>query len=228
MTDSESIPECVGIILDGNRRWAKEHDLPTFEGHRRGFDRLIDCVRWVRGRGIPHLVVYAFSTENWSRMEKEVSYLMDLFRESVEKTLTEMAKDNVRIRFIGKLAMLPNDLQEAITRLEESSANNTAITLWICMSYGSRAEIVSAAASLTKSGDEATEENFAQHLWSAGMPDPDIIIRPGGEKRLSNFLLWQAAYSELFFIDALWPDFSEKILDDVLKEYAERERRHGR
>jgi undecaprenyl diphosphate synthase len=227
MSADTSTPECIGIILDGNRRWAKRAGVPTLEGHRRGADRLIECVRWVSDRGIKHLVVYAFSTENWNRMEEEVSYLMDLFRETAEGALKELSKDNVRIRFIGKLDMLPSDLQDTIRRLEETSAGNTAITLWICMSYGSRAEIAAAANAASAAGEQVTEESFSKYLWSAGMPDPALIIRTSGRNRLSNFVLWQAAYSELFFLDTLWPDFTEADLDRVLGEFADRTRTFG-
>jgi undecaprenyl diphosphate synthase len=222
-----SAPQCIGIILDGNRRWAKREGLPSLEGHRRGADRLIECVRWVRDRDIKHLVVYAFSTENWKRTQEEVSYLMDLFRESAERTLKELAKDNVRVRFIGKLDMLPEDLQATVKRLEETSASNSSITLWICMSYGSRAEIAGAAAAAARAGETVTEENFSKYLWSAGMPDPALIIRTSGRHRLSNFLLWQAAYSEFYFLDTLWPDFSEADLDRVLAEFSETQRTFG-
>jgi undecaprenyl diphosphate synthase len=223
-----SAPQCIGIILDGNRRWAKERGLPTLEGHRRGSEVFEESVRWIRDRGIPHYAAFVFSTENWKRAQEEVSYLMDLFREMVEKKFAELAKEGVRIRFIGRLDMLPTDLQESIRRIESASASNTKITVWVCMSYGSRAEIAAAAENISKSGASITEESLRSHFWSAEMPDPDIIIRPGGEKRLSNFLLWQAAYSELFFIDPYWPEFSEILLDDILTQYQERERRHGR
>jgi undecaprenyl diphosphate synthase len=222
-----SAPQCIGIILDGNRRWAKREGLPALEGHRRGADRLIECVRWARDRSIKHLVVYAFSTENWNRMQEEVSYLMDLFRETAGRTLNELAKDNVRVRFIGKLEMLPEDLQDTIKHLEKTSASNSGITLWICMSYGSRAEIVAAANAAAREGEAVTEENFSKHLWSASMPDPALIVRTSGRHRLSNFLLWQAAYSELFFLDTLWPDFSEADLDHVLAEFARTQRNFG-
>ena len=222
-----SVPECIGIILDGNRRYAKREGLPSLEGHRRGADRLIECVRWVRDRGIKHLVVYAFSTENWNRMEEEVSYLMALFRETAEGTLKELSKDDVKIRFIGKLDLLPQDLQDTMKHLEDTSENNTAITVWICMSYGSRAEIVAGVNAASQGGEVVTEESFSKYLWSAGMPDPALIIRTSGRKRLSNFLLWQAAYSELFFLDTLWPDFSESDLDGVLEEFAQSTRNFG-
>lgn len=222
-------PQCIGIILDGNRRWAVSHGLPKLEGHRRGYDRLIECVRWVRDRNIPHLVVYAFSTENWNREATEVSYLMDLLADMAEKQLAELAKENVRVRFIGtKDDRLPARVRSAMEKSERESAGNSAITVWVCLSYGARAEITEAARAVAHEGVEITEESLRKHFWSAEMPDPDIIIRTGGAQRLSNFLLWQAAYSELFFVEPYWPDFSEDMLDGVLAEYAKRERRMGK
>ena len=222
-----SVPQCIGIILDGNRRWAKREGLPALEGHRRGADRLIECVRWVHDRGIKHLVVYAFSTENWKRTQEEVAYLIDLAREFAEHKTDDLSKEGVRIRFVGKLDMLPEDLQRSIKRAEELSATNTSISLWVCVSYGSRAEIVAATNAAIEKGKPVTEENFPRYLWSNGMPDPALIIRTSGRHRLSNFLLWQSAYSELFFLDTLWPDFSEADLDRVLAEFAETQRTFG-
>lgn len=221
-------PHCIGIILDGNRRWATANGLPKLEGHRRGYERVMDCTRWVRDRGIAHLVVYAFSTENWNREKEEVTYLMNLLREMAQKGLHDLAKEGVRIKCIGTRDRIDADLRESIERVEKESEQNTAITLWVCLSYGGRAEIAAAAHQAASKGKEITEESLRAHFWSAGMPDPDIIIRPGGEMRLSNFLLWQAAYSELFFIKPYWPDFSEEILDSILEEYRDRERRMGR
>ena len=221
-------PHCIGVILDGNRRWAVREGLPKLEGHRRGYERMIDCTRWVRDRGIKHLVAYAFSTENWNRDPAEVAYLMDLFRALAGEDLRELAKEGVKVRFIGALERLAPDLQELIREVESQSMNNEAVTLWVCLSYGGRAEITAAAAAVTEAGEPITEEALRSHLWSADMPDPDLIIRTGGAQRLSNFLLWQAAYSELFFIDPFWPDFSEVLLDGILAEYAERERRMGK
>ncbi|MBI2048562.1 MAG: di-trans,poly-cis-decaprenylcistransferase [Parcubacteria group bacterium] len=218
-------PQCIGIILDGNRRWAKGKGLPSLEGHRQGAERLRDTARLVRDRGIRHLAVYAFSTENWNRDEKEVSYLMGLFRDIVETHFAELAKEGIRIRFVGQRDRFASDMQELMARVEKDSESNESLTLWVCFSYGGRAEI--AAAAQTISGD-ITEESIATHLWTAGMPDPDIVIRTGGEKRLSGFLTWQSIYSELFFVDEYWPDFSEAILDSILSEYAQRERRHGK
>ena len=219
---------CIGIILDGNRRWAKEKGLPTLEGHRRGFELLKDAARWVRDRGIPPLAVFAFSTENWNRTEEEVSYLMDIFRDAIRDSAEELGKEGIRVRFIGERERFPDDIKKGIAQAEEETKGNTKMTLWICLSYGARAEIVAAAQAASAHDGLLTEELLRQHFWSADMPDPDIIIRTGGARRLSNFLLWQAAYSELFFVDPYWPDFSQKILDEVLDEYTERERRMGK
>lgn len=224
--------QCIGLILDGNRRWARERNLPTLEGHRRGFNLIEDTARWVRDRGIPHMVFYGFSTENWGRKEEEVQYLMDLFRELINKTGDEFHKEGVRVRFAGQRNRFAADIQEGMGRIEEKTRNNTRLTVWACLSYGGRAEIVEAARRAAQSGS-ITEESIAASLWTvdgegAAMPDPDSIVRTSGEQRLSGFLPWQGVYSELFFIKSHWPDFSEKILDEILEEYAERERRHGK
>ncbi len=220
--------ECIGIILDGNRRWAKERGLPTLEGHHRGFEKLKSAARWVRDRGIPHLVVFAFSTENWKRSEEEVGYLMDIFRKAIRDEIEELGKEGIRTRFLGERERFVEDIQKGMVEAEEKTKGNSRMTLWVCLSYGARAEIVTAARAAAAEGVEMSEETLRAHMWSAEMPDPDLIIRTGGAKRLSNFLLWQAAYSELFFIEPYWPDFSEADLDSVLAEYAKRERRLGR
>lgn len=219
-------PSCIGIILDGNRRWAKENNLPSLEGHRRGVEKLKETARWVRDRGVKHLAVYAFSTENWNRSEEEVNYLMNLFRTVVEEFFGELAKENIRVRFAGEREKVGKEIREIMQRVEEGSKDNSALTLWVCFSYGGRAEIVQAA-NAAQAG-EITEESLNKNLWTSGMPDPDIIVRTGGEKRLSGFLTWQSIYSELFFIDEYWPDFSEKILDRILSEYNTRTRRMGK
>ncbi len=226
MADTTPV-HCIGIILDGNRRWAKERGLPQLEGHRRGFNNLKSAARWVRDRNIPHLVVYAFSTENWKRSEEEVAYLMDIFRGAIRDSGEELGKEGIRTRFIGQRERFSQDIQDGIREAEEKTKANSKMTLWICLSYGARAEITAAAQAAASDG-VITEESLRAHMWSAEMPDPDIIIRTSGEHRLSNFLLWQAAYSELFFIKPHWPDFNEASLDAVLAEYAERERRHGK
>lgn len=219
--------KCVGIILDGNRRWAKANGVSKMEGHRAGMETLKKTVRFVRDSGVKHLVVYAFSTENWNRDESEVSYLMDLFREAIRKEMNELGKENVRVRFIGQRARFSADLQEAMKDIEDKTSQNDAITLCVCLSYGGRAEIAAAASAAASEG-EVTEINIAKHLWTAGTPDPDIIIRTGGEKRLSNFLPWQSVYSELFFTETLCPDFNKEEFDAILAEFATRERRNGK
>lgn len=224
---TETKPNCIGIILDGNRRWAKNNNLPSLEGHRQGVERMRDVSRWVRDRDIKHLAVYAFSTENWSRGQEEVNYLLKLLRTAIDTFFSELAKEDIRIKFVGERNRFDEDTREAMSNVEEKSSENEKLTLWVCLSYGGRAEIVKAVNSLSNEG-EVTEEVLSQNLWTQGMPDPDIIIRTGGEKRLSGFLTWQSVYSELFFIDEYWPDFSEKILDRVLSEFSERTRRMGR
>lgn len=220
-------PRCAGIIMDGNRRWAKERGLPKLEGHRAGSERLKETARLTRARDITHLVVYAFSTENWNRDPAEVSYLMDLFRESIQKEMSELGKEGIRIRFAGQRERFSPGLQRAMISVEEKTKQHDSLTLWICLSYGGRAEIATAARAAAEKG-EVTEESLAHHLWTAEMPEPDLIIRTGGEKRLSGFLAWQSVYSELFFTDTYWPDFGEKEFDSILAEFATRERRRGK
>ena len=220
-------PQCVGIILDGNRRWAKKKDISALEGHREGAERLKECIAWCISRTIGHLVVYAFSTENWQRPNEEVSYLMELMQAAIVEEASGLIKKGVRVQFVGQREKFSPEMQKQIRGLENESAANTALTLWICLSYGGRAEIVAAARAATENGGELTEESFAKNLWTAGMPDPDIVIRTGGRHRISNFLLWQSAYSEIFFLDTLWPDFSESEFDQVLKEFEERTRTFG-
>jgi undecaprenyl diphosphate synthase len=219
--------KCIGFILDGNRRWAKERNLPTLEGHRKGYENLKEAARWVRDRNIPHMVAYAFSTENWNRSTEEVEYLMGIFREAIRDADEELGtKEGLRVRFIGQRERFAPDMQEGMRDAEEKTKNNTRGTLWICLSYGGRAEIVDAARAAAARG-EITEQTIRENMWSAEMPDPEIIIRTGSAARLSNFLLWQAAYSELFFIKLHWPDFTEETLDAVLREYATRTRNFG-
>lgn len=221
-------PRCIAFILDGNRRWAKERGLPTLEGHTRGFDNLMTIARAVHARGIAHMAVYAFSTENWQRSAEEVAYLMDIYRAVIRDTAEQLGAEGVRVRFVGQRERFAKDMQESMRAAEEQTAHNTGMTLWVCLSYGARAEIVEAARTVSSGGVLLTEESCRAALWTADMPDPDIIVRTGGEQRLSNFLLWQAAYSELFFLKPYWPDFDEAQLGAVLAEYAERERRHGK
>ena len=222
-------PQCVGIIMDGNRRWAQERGLPTLEGHRRGAEVLRDVTRAARDRGIKHLVVYAFSTENWKRSEEEVSGMLDLIRSNFKNDLPAEAKrEKVRIKIVGQRERFPKDIQDLFSAVEKESASNEGITLWICASYGGRSEIVAAAYAAVAAGEPITEETFSKYLWTDGMPDPDIIIRASGEARLSNFLTWQGVYSELFFVPEYWPAFDAGVLDRVLAEFAARQRRYGK
>lgn len=221
-------PECVGIVMDGNRRFAKVKGLPTFEGHRAGVQALRRVALLARDRGIRHLAVYAFSTENWNRTSEEVSYLMNLILRYVRGEAKELGREGVRIRIIGQKERFSADMRQALDDIEKETQANDAITLWVCLSYGGRAEIAAAARAAAATGEEMTEEAIARHVWAAGMPDPDLIIRTGGEKRLSGFLTWQSVYSELFFIDTFWPDFGANELDAVLAEFGLRERRHGK
>lgn len=227
MSDTKNIPACIGIILDGNRRWAKEQGLPSFEGHRRGMDNIEPIALAARDRGIRHMIVYAFSTENWNRSKEEVSYLMGIFETIARERLARFSDQGMAVRFIGQRERFSSVLQELMREAEEKNLVDPKLTVWICLSYGGKADIVQAAQAVMQTGAEVSETSIAQHLWTAGMPDPDLIIRTGGEQRLSNFLTWQSVYSELFFLKTYWPEFSEKDLRSVLEEYAERERRMG-
>jgi len=227
-TTGASAVSCIGIIMDGNRRWARSLNLPVFEGHSAGHKKLQEVVGWAREARIPHVVAYAFSTENWQRTEEEVGYLMKLFRSVLEKETEKLIQERVRVHFVGDWTRFDEDLQQMMTQMEKVTAVAYDITLHLLMSYGGRAEIVTAAAALLGEGTSGmTEEMFAQKLWSYPMPDPDVIIRTGGEKRLSGFLPWQSAYSELFFIDSFWPAFTKKEFEHILAEYRTRKRNFG-
>lgn len=228
MSEASSVPACVGVIMDGNRRWARAHNLPAFKGHGEGYKKLQEVMRWAREAGIPHMVAYAFSTENWQRSEEEVGYMLKLFRSVLENETQKMVEERVRVRFIGDRARFDADLRTMMEKLEAETAKAYDITLHLLMSYGGRAEIVATARSAAAQGGEITEDTFAHQLWTAEMPDPDLIIRTGGEKRLSNFLPWQSVYSELFFTDSFWPDFAKEEFDAILAEFAARERRRGK
>ncbi len=221
-------PHAIGIIMDGNRRWAKERGLPTLEGHRKGSEKIRDVCRWAYGAGVKEVILYAFSTENWNRSPEEVSYLLDLFEEALPPLLKDIRKEGGRIRFIGERERFPEKLQGTMRALEEESADGTRGTLAIALSYGGRSEILAAVnALLARRARVADEASLKEAMWSAGLRDPDLIIRTGGEQRLSNFLTWQSAYSELFFTETKWPDFSKEEFDVILEAYGARERRHG-
>lgn len=224
-----SVPKAIGIIMDGNRRWAKERGLPTLEGHRQGLRRVQDAATWAFDAGVQEVTIYAFSTENWNRSKEEVEYLMELFEEACRSEFTEVMKAGGRIRFIGQRERMSEKLQALMQDVEEQSSGNDRGTLVIALSYGGHAEILSAANALLVDGKEQiTEAELRSRMWSAGLLDPDLIIRTGGEKRLSNFLTWQSAYSELFFTDTRWPDFLKEEFMRILEEFSVRERRHGK
>lgn len=215
------------MIMDGNRRFARERGLSIPEGHRAGLEKLKEVLRWGNEHGIEYAIFFAFSTENWNRKPDEVDALLSLFHEAFERELHEVEKEGGRIRFIGDRTPFDEKLQKLMTDAEERTKNNTGCTAVFAVSYGGRAEIITAAQQACAGGD-VTEATFANNLWSAGIPDPDIIVRTGGEKRLSGFLTWQSVYSELFFVDTYWPAFSREEFDAILEEYANRERRMGR
>ena len=219
-------PRCVGLIMDGNRRWAREQGVSIAAGHERGAEVLKSVVRWAAARDVSHLVFYAFSTENWKRPQLEIDALMALLGRVLERIKTDVGPDT-RIRFIGERQRFGTALAAQMSRIEEETVGNEGVTVVLALSYGGRAEIVAAANAAVLAGNQLDEEGFSALLSTATIPDPDLIIRTGGERRLSNFLPWQAVYSELFFSDTRWPDFTEGEFDDILREYARRERRRG-
>lgn len=228
MTDT-AIPKSIGMILDGNRRWAREHNLPPLEGHRRGMEKVKEVLSWAREAGIREFVVYAFSTENWNRTEEEVSYLMSLFAECCGSWSDEVKKQNYKLVFIGERDRLSATLQEKMKQAEEKTKDGNEGTLAVALSYGGRAEILAAVNALLAAKSESVDEaSFRKAMWSAGLLDPDLVIRTGGEQRLSNFLTWQSTYSELFFTDTKLPAFAKEEFLSILDEFAKRQRRHGR
>ena len=217
--------------MDGNRRWAKERGLPSFEGHRAGYENLKRVGDWCLEAGVKYLTVFGFSTENWKRSGEEVSFLMDLFHRAVTVELDEFDKKGIRMRILGRREGLPAKLVEAFAEAEARTAKNTRATLSLAINYGGRAELVDAMRDIIKSGASAesiTEETFAEHLTTHGLPEPDLIIRTSGEQRTSGFLAWQSVYSELMFIDKNWPAFSREDFDAALADYVNRQRRFGK
>jgi len=224
------VAKTIAIIMDGNGRWARRRGLPVAAGHRAGTRALRRTVEAAIDLGVETLVVYAFSTENWSRPPREVDSLMDIFGETIERELPDLARQGVRTRFIGRRDRAPAELQEQMAGLEETTAGNDRLNLWIAFDYGGRAELVEAARRLVEAGIDPAEidENvFRASLYAPELADPDLLIRTSGELRISNFLLWQLAYSELVFVDTLWPDFGRPELERALAAYASRRRRFG-
>lgn len=227
-TAPQAAPRHIAIVMDGNGRWAKQRHLPRLAGHRQGVESLRRCVNACAARGIEVLTVFAFSSENWSRPPDEVSGLMELMGKALLREVPRLVSDGVRLYFVGERASLSAWMREALQSAEAATAANRRMVLNVCFNYGGRWDIAQAAAALAARGEAITEERLARAMAMGHVPDPDLVIRTGGETRISNFLLWQAAYAELYFTDALWPDFDEAALDAAIADYAARERRFGR
>jgi len=225
---SEAAPRHVAIVMDGNGRWARRRHLPRLAGHRQGVESLRRCLKACAARGIAVLTVFAFSSENWSRPQDEVSGLMELMGKALLREVPQLLKDGVRLHFVGEREGLSPGMRQALENAEAATASGARLVLNVCFNYGGRWDIAQAAARLAARGEAITEESLQRAMAMGHVPDPDLLIRTGGELRISNFLLWQAAYAELYFTDALWPDFDEAALDAALAEYAARERRFGR
>lgn len=224
------VARSVAIIMDGNARWARARSLPVAEGHRAGSRALRPVVEAAIDLGVESLTVFAFSTENWSRPQDEVDLLMEIFAETIDRELPDLAAQGVRTRFVGRRDRAPLELQQKMAELEEATADKERLQLWIAFDYGGRAELVEAARRLVEAGvdaEEIDEEAFAARLYAPELPDPDLLIRTSGELRISNFLLWQLAYAELVFVDTLWPDFGPDDLRFAIEDYASRRRRFG-
>jgi len=225
------VPYHLAVIIDGNRRWAKKRGLPSFEGHRRGLEKVKKLGKWCKEKGVKVLTLFAFSTENWDRSKTEIKYLMRLLKEALsKKNIQGINKEGMRIKIIGQKDRLSREMQETIRAAEDLTKENKNGILNIALSYGGRAEIINAVENIVKKNPspKITEDLINQNLWTAGEPDPDLIIRTGGEERISNFLIWQTAYSELYFSKKYWPDFTEDDLDEAFREYSRRQRRFGR
>ena len=232
-----AVPRHIAIILDGNGRWAKKRGLPRTAGHAAGSENFRKIATYCKNIGVEYLTVYAFSTENWSRPEDEVNAIMKLLNKYLVEAIETMERDNIKLRVLGDVEPLSDELKQKIAETNEISSHYEGFQANICLNYGGRAEIVNAAKKyaadvLASAVDGSTEiaideKGFSEYMYSAGIPDPDLLIRPGGEKRISNFLLWQCAYSEFYFSDILWPDFGTDELDKAIEEFNRRDRRFG-
>jgi undecaprenyl diphosphate synthase len=224
------VPRHVAVVMDGNGRWARQRYMPRFFGHKAGVDVLVKTVNAFADRGVEYLTVFAFSSENWKRPTEEVSGLMGLVLVAVSKYLTKLAGDGVRIRIVGDRSAVSDKLRAAWEQAETLTANNSRITLAVAFNYGGRWDVVQACRQAVAQGlpvEQVDETWLSRHMALSFAPDPDLFIRTGGEMRMSNFLLWQAAYSELFFTDCLWPDFGASEIDAAMTAYAQRDRRYG-
>ena len=226
----KNIPNHVGIIIDGNRRWAKERNLPILEGHSKGYDKLKQAPGWFFNQGVKILSIFAFSTENWQRSRTEVNYLMKLIKQAFDEDLDEFHQKGYKVLVSGKIDELPGDLPEVCCQAMNKTQNNTVGTLHICLNYGGRVEIVDAIRKIIKhslSPEQVHKGMIRKYLYQGELDDPDIIVRTSGEQRLSGFLLWQSEYSELLFLKKYWPDFEESDVDIIIKEFSQRKRRFG-
>ena len=232
--DMSRLPRHIAIIMDGNGRWAKQRGLPRTAGHKVGAEVFRKIATYCKDLGVEYLTVYAFSTENWKRPADEVSTIMGLLKQYMLEAIDSMERDQIRLKFFGDLSAIAPELQEMVERTNAISAQIDGFQANICLNYGGRDELLRAARAFAADctegkcrPEELTEDAFGNYLFSAGIPDPELIIRPSGEVRLSNFLLWQCAYSEFYFCDTLWPDFDEKTLDAAIIDYQKRDRRFG-
>ena len=221
----------IAIIMDGNRRWAKEHLLPSMMGHKKGVDALKKITRACDDFGIKYLTLYAFSTENWNRKKEEVDFLMELLATTLKNELKELNENNVKMNFIGNISELNLNLQNILAESKEVTKNNTGVVLSVAINYGSRDEIVNAVKNIVNDGvkkEDINQELISKYLYTKDIPDPDLLIRTSGEKRISNYLLWQIAYSEIYVTDSYWPEFDKEKLALAIEEFAKRQRRWGK
>jgi len=230
--DTSNLPRHIAIIMDGNGRWAKKRGMPRTAGHAVGAETFRRVASYCRDIGIEYLTVYAFSTENWKRPKEEVDAIMALLEKYLGEAIQKMEKDRIRVKFFGDTSVLSPALKALIAQTDEISTRFEGVQVNVCVNYGGRDEIVRAARAYAEkvragAANDIDEAGFGELLFSAGVPDPDLLIRPGGEKRLSNFLMWQSAYAELYFTDVLWPDFGEKEVNEAIAAYRQRDRRYG-
>lgn len=228
MSNKRHIPHHIAIVMDGNGRWANRRFLPRVAGHKQGVDALHECVKACAERGVKVLTVFAFSSENWERPEDEVSGLMELLAKALAREVVQLSKDGIQIHFIGERDSLSESLKNGFRQAEAATAYNSRLIFNVCFNYGGRWDVAQAAAKLAAKGADITPSSLNSEMSLAHVSDPDLIIRTGGEQRLSNFLLWQAAYSELYFSDKLWPDFDAVALDEAIDAFNQRERRFGK
>lgn len=225
------IPQHIVLFPDGNRRWAKEKGINSFDGHQQGYKNIIDFSIWCKNKGVKVLTAFGFSTENWNRSPEEVNYLMQLLETGILESLEKFQKEQVKVKIMGQKERLPKSLQEAIIKVEKETNNNADFQLNLAVSYGGKWDILQAVKRIIEEGivpEKIDETLFESYLSTAGLPNPDLIIRAGGQMRLSNFVLWQAAYSELYFSPKMWPDFNERDLESALREFESRQRRFGK